>query len=94
MLPQRLFRESLFDLDLTTPDNDLLPLPLPQELELPILHVASTELVSGVSGDSEERIRELFVQARRAAPCVLFIGEERADFGDCGVFDRGVQIVG
>ncbi|XP_037084734.1 nuclear valosin-containing protein-like [Pollicipes pollicipes] len=45
------------------------------ELDLPIVHVASTELVSGVSGDSEERIRDLFLQAKRAAPCVLFIDE-------------------
>ncbi|XP_043212400.1 nuclear valosin-containing protein-like [Amphibalanus amphitrite] len=55
--------------------KSLLAFSLAGELELPILHVASTELVSGVSGDSEERIRELFVQAQRAAPCVLFIDE-------------------
>lgn len=37
--------------------------------------MAATELVSGVSGESEERIRELFEQAALCAPCVLFIDE-------------------
>lgn len=37
--------------------------------------MAATELVAGVSGESEERIRELFEQAASIAPCVLFIDE-------------------
>lgn len=37
--------------------------------------MAATELVSGVSGESEERIRDLFEQAALSAPCVLFIDE-------------------
>jgi ribosome biogenesis ATPase len=45
------------------------------ELKLPFIKVAAPELVSGVSGDSEGRIRELFDQATAAAPCVLFIDE-------------------
>lgn len=40
-----------------------------------LIQVAATELVSGVSGESEERIRELFEQAALCAPCVLFIDE-------------------
>ena len=34
-----------------------------QELGLPLLKVAATELVGGMSGESEERIRSLFDQA-------------------------------
>ncbi|XP_077005253.1 nuclear valosin-containing protein-like isoform X2 [Tamandua tetradactyla] len=45
------------------------------ELELPILKVAATEIVSGVSGESEQKLRELFEQAVSNAPCILFIDE-------------------
>lgn len=37
--------------------------------------MAGTELIGGVSGESEERIRDLFDQAAAVAPCVLFIDE-------------------
>ncbi|XP_062462002.1 nuclear valosin-containing protein-like isoform X4 [Pezoporus occidentalis] len=46
-----------------------------KELELPMLKVAATEVVSGVSGESEQKLRELFEQAVSSAPCVLFIDE-------------------
>ncbi|XP_008693586.2 nuclear valosin-containing protein-like isoform X2 [Ursus maritimus] len=45
------------------------------ELDLLILKVAATEIVSGVSGESEQKLRELFEQAVSNAPCVLFIDE-------------------
>nr|XP_044618883.1 nuclear valosin-containing protein-like isoform X4 [Equus asinus] len=45
------------------------------ELDLPILKVAATEVVSGVSGESEQKLRELFEQAVSNAPCILFIDE-------------------
>uniref|UniRef100_A0A8C6EBI5 Nuclear valosin-containing protein-like n=1 Tax=Moschus moschiferus TaxID=68415 RepID=A0A8C6EBI5_MOSMO len=45
------------------------------ELGLPILKVAATEIVSGVSGESEQKLRELFEQAVSSAPCILFIDE-------------------
>ncbi|KAM6278802.1 nuclear valosin-containing protein-like isoform 2-T2 [Porphyrio hochstetteri] len=45
------------------------------ELELPMLKVAATEMVSGVSGESEQKLRELFEQAVSSAPCILFIDE-------------------
>lgn len=32
-------------------------------------------MVAGVSGESEERIRELFEKAIASAPCILFIDE-------------------
>lgn len=45
------------------------------ELDLPILKVAATEIVSGVSGESEQKLRELFEQAVSNSPCILFIDE-------------------
>ena len=33
------------------------------ELELPMLHLAATELVAGVSGESENNMRDIFQQA-------------------------------
>lgn len=45
------------------------------QLNIPLLEIAATELVAGLSGESEERIREIFNQAALTAPCVLFIDE-------------------
>ncbi|XP_065832542.1 nuclear valosin-containing protein-like [Oscarella lobularis] len=45
------------------------------ELNLPFVRVAATELVSGVSGESEEKIRQLFKYAKENAPCILFLDE-------------------
>lgn len=42
---------------------------------MPLLKVAAPELVAGVSGESEARIRELFDQALALAPCVVFLDE-------------------
>ena len=46
-----------------------------QELEIPFFKVAALELVSRVSGESEEQIRFLFEQATSSAPCLIFIDE-------------------
>uniref|UniRef100_A0A9J2PWI2 AAA+ ATPase domain-containing protein n=1 Tax=Ascaris lumbricoides TaxID=6252 RepID=A0A9J2PWI2_ASCLU len=45
------------------------------ELDLPLIKLASTELVSGVSGESEEKIRLLFAKAVEIAPCVVLLDE-------------------
>ncbi|XP_077879029.1 nuclear valosin-containing protein-like isoform X4 [Ictidomys tridecemlineatus] len=45
------------------------------ELDLPILKVAAPEIVSGVSGESEQKLRDLFEQAVSNAPCIVFIDE-------------------
>ncbi|XP_077423187.1 nuclear valosin-containing protein-like [Vanacampus margaritifer] len=45
------------------------------ELDLPLLKVSAPELVSGVSGESEQKLRELFDLAMTSAPCILFIDE-------------------
>ncbi|XP_041981688.1 nuclear valosin-containing protein-like [Aricia agestis] len=52
------------------------------KLQLPLITVTGTELVGGVSGESEERIRELFERAASIAPCVLFIDEIDAVCGN------------
>lgn len=52
------------------------------KLQLPLIAVTGTELVGGVSGESEERIRELFEKAVTVAPCVLFIDEIDAVCGN------------
>ncbi|XP_051880314.1 nuclear valosin-containing protein-like [Pristis pectinata] len=45
------------------------------ELDLPLLRVAATEMVSGVSGESEHQLRQLFEEAVLQAPCIVFIDE-------------------
>ena len=45
------------------------------QLKLPLIKLAATEIVSGVSGESESKLRDLFDQAMQTAPCVLFIDE-------------------
>ncbi|CEO97864.1 hypothetical protein PBRA_005978 [Plasmodiophora brassicae] len=45
------------------------------ELDVPFLSVSGPELVAGVSGESESKIRALFGEAARLAPCVVFIDE-------------------
>ncbi|KAH0745698.1 hypothetical protein KY285_007355 [Solanum tuberosum] len=45
------------------------------EARVPFYKLSATELVSGVSGASEENIRELFLKAHRTAPSIVFIDE-------------------
>lgn len=45
------------------------------ELDVPLLRVASTELIAGITGESEEKIRSLFSLAVANAPCVLLLDE-------------------
>ncbi|KAM4600063.1 nuclear valosin-containing protein-like isoform 1-T1 [Fundulus diaphanus] len=45
------------------------------ELQIPMLKVSAPELVSGVSGESEQKLRELFDLAVTSSPCILFIDE-------------------
>jgi ribosome biogenesis ATPase len=45
------------------------------EIGVPFFKIAATEVVSGMSGESEQKIREVFSQARDSAPSVLFIDE-------------------
>lgn len=52
------------------------------KLQLPMIAITGTELVGGMSGESEERIRELFERAVSVAPSVLFIDEIDAVCGN------------
>ncbi|KAK4436005.1 Cell division control protein 48C [Sesamum alatum] len=45
------------------------------ETGVPFYKISATEMVSGVSGASEENIRELFSKAYRTAPSIVFIDE-------------------
>lgn len=45
------------------------------ELGVPMLQLAATELVSGVSGETEEKIRRLFDTAKQNAPCILILDD-------------------
>ncbi|XP_076941082.1 cell division control protein 48 homolog C-like [Bidens hawaiensis] len=45
------------------------------ETGCPFYKISATELVSGISGASEENIRELFSKAYRTAPSIVFIDE-------------------
>ncbi|KAA8545031.1 hypothetical protein F0562_019752 [Nyssa sinensis] len=45
------------------------------ETGVPFYKISATELVSGISGASEENIRELFSKAYRTAPSIVFIDE-------------------
>ncbi|KAI5747896.1 hypothetical protein M8J77_019597 [Diaphorina citri] len=45
------------------------------ELNVPLLKIAGPEIIGGISGQSEERIRDLFEQALSSAPCIIFFDE-------------------
>jgi len=45
------------------------------QLKIPLLYVIGTELVGGMSGESEQRVRDLFDTAKENSPCVLFLDE-------------------
>ncbi|KAG0481278.1 hypothetical protein HPP92_012136 [Vanilla planifolia] len=45
------------------------------ETGLSFYKISATEVVSGVSGASEENIRDLFNKAHRTAPSIVFIDE-------------------
>ena len=45
------------------------------QLNMPLLRLVGPELVAGVSGESERRVRDLFETAQNSAPCVLFLGK-------------------
>jgi ribosome biogenesis ATPase len=45
------------------------------ELQVPFLQISAPEVVSGMSGESEKRLREIFTQAKELAPSIIFIDE-------------------
>lgn len=45
------------------------------ELNVPFLKISAPEIVSGMSGESEAKLRDLFADAETSAPCIIFIDE-------------------
>ncbi|KAL0068556.1 Ribosome biogenesis ATPase rix7 [Marasmius tenuissimus] len=45
------------------------------ELGIPFINISAPSIVSGMSGESEKTLREAFDEAKRVAPCLLFIDE-------------------
>lgn len=45
------------------------------ELQVPFISVSAPSVVSGMSGESEKKIRDLFDEAKTLAPCLIFFDE-------------------
>ncbi|PNS21078.1 hypothetical protein CAC42_3415 [Sphaceloma murrayae] len=45
------------------------------ETGVPLVEILGPSIVSGMSGESEKQVRDAFDEARRQAPCLLFIDE-------------------
>lgn len=45
------------------------------ELQVPFLNISAPSVVSGMSGESEKKLREIFDEARSLAPCIIFMDE-------------------
>ncbi|ORX97915.1 ribosome biogenesis ATPase RIX7 [Basidiobolus meristosporus CBS 931.73] len=45
------------------------------EMGVPFLTISAPSVVSGMSGESEKKIRDIFQEAAEIAPCILFIDE-------------------
>ncbi|OAE28676.1 hypothetical protein AXG93_312s1050 [Marchantia polymorpha subsp. ruderalis] len=45
------------------------------EARVPFLKISAPEVVSGMSGESEAKVRALFAEAAKVAPCIIFIDE-------------------
>ena len=45
------------------------------EMNVPVLNVSAPSIVSGTSGESEKGLRDLFEEAKKLAPCIVFLDE-------------------
>ncbi len=45
------------------------------EMELPFKKFTGTEIISSMSGESENNLRQVFQQAKECAPSIIFIDE-------------------
>jgi ribosome biogenesis ATPase len=45
------------------------------EANVPFISISAPTIVSGMSGESEKKIRQVFDEAKQLAPCILFIDE-------------------
>nr|CCC94760.1 putative vesicular transport protein (CDC48 homologue) [Trypanosoma congolense IL3000] len=60
-------------------------------LQVPLFFVAAPEIVSGISGDSEAKLRNLFMDAISAAPSIVFIDEIDTIAGRRDQAQRGME---
>lgn len=45
------------------------------ELQVPFISISAPSIVSGMSGESEKKLREIFEDAKNVAPCLIFMDE-------------------
>ncbi|CAH6721041.1 ribosome biogenesis ATPase Rix7p [[Candida] jaroonii] len=45
------------------------------ELQVPFINISAPSIVSGMSGESEKKLREIFDDAKSMAPCLIFMDE-------------------
>ncbi|KAI5956298.1 RIX7 [Candida jiufengensis] len=45
------------------------------ELNVPFINISAPSIVSGMSGESEKKLREIFEEAKLVAPCLIFMDE-------------------
>ncbi|KAG7841450.1 hypothetical protein KL942_001329 [Ogataea angusta] len=45
------------------------------ELQVPFISISAPSVVSGMSGESEKKVREIFDEAKQLAPCLVFFDE-------------------
>lgn len=45
------------------------------ELQVPFINVSAPSVVSGMSGESEKKLRDIFEEAKSLAPCIIFLDE-------------------
>jgi len=61
------------------------------ELGVAFLKISAPEVVSGMSGESEQKVRELFATARSVAPAIVFIDEVDAITPKRETASRGME---
>src|SRR5690606_16675305 len=62
------------------------------ELGVTFLSISAPELVSGLSGQSEHKIRNLFKEAQENAPAIIFIDEIDAIVGQRDNSDKDMEV--
>ncbi|KAG5192059.1 putative ribosome biogenesis ATPase RIX7 [Tribonema minus] len=61
------------------------------ELGVAFVRISAPEIVSGMSGESEQKVRELFAAASAAAPCIVFMDEVDAITPKRETSSRGME---
>ncbi|CAB1101477.1 unnamed protein product [Ectocarpus sp. CCAP 1310/34] len=61
------------------------------ELDVAFLRISAPEIVSGMSGESEQKVRELFQAAIENAPCIVFMDEVDAITPKRETSSRGME---